>query len=121
MTALRSLYLCMSPLWGDARKISGRAAKGGTWPYIMSGGHDIFIKPNVFPLKGPFHCCGGENTMKEKKHPIKGGNTLLFAAIGGTIIALVLIFGTIWMGHSARRSTEEAVHSVSDFYLQELA
>ena len=59
--------------------------------------------------------------MKEKNHPIKGGNLLLFAAIGGTIIALVLIFGTIWMGHSARLSTEEAVHSVSDFYLQELA
>jgi len=59
--------------------------------------------------------------MKEKNHPIKGGNTLLFAAIGGVLIALVLIFGTIWMGHSARLSTEAAVHSVSDFYLQELA
>ena len=59
--------------------------------------------------------------MKKKNHPIKGANTLLFAMIGGVIIALVLIFGTIWMGQSASLSTEAAVHSVSDFYLQELA
>ena len=43
------------------------------------------------------------------------------AIISGIIIALVLILGTIWMGRSASKSTEEAVHSVSLFYLNELA
>ena len=43
------------------------------------------------------------------------------AIISGIIIALVLILGTKWMGRSASKSTEEAVHSVSLFYLNELA
>ena len=59
--------------------------------------------------------------MKGKRRVQQTGNTVLFAVIGGVIIAVVLIFGTVWMGHSARRSTEDAVHSVSIFYLQELA
>ena len=46
---------------------------------------------------------------------------LLMAMIGGVLIALLLILGNLWQGNSARRSTEEAVHSVSNFYLQELA
>ena len=48
-------------------------------------------------------------------------NIMKVAVIGGCIVAAVLILGTIWMGQSARRSTEEAVHSVSLFYLRELA
>ena len=59
--------------------------------------------------------------MDENKQAVQKNNTVLFAVIGGVMIAIVLIFGTLWMGQSARRSTEEAVHSVSDFYLQELA
>ena len=43
------------------------------------------------------------------------------AMIGGVLIGILLILGNIWQGDSARRSTEEAVHSVSNFYLQELA
>ena len=59
--------------------------------------------------------------MKENTRTVQKNNTVLLAVAGGAAVALVLIFGTFWMGHSARRSTEEAVHSVSDFYLQELA
>ena len=59
--------------------------------------------------------------MKENHQAVQKNNTVLFAAAGGVIVALVLIFGTLLLGQSARRSTEEAVHSVSNFYLQELA
>ena len=43
------------------------------------------------------------------------------AAIGVILIALILVVGSLWMGRSARESTEEAVHTVSLFYLNELA
>ena len=46
---------------------------------------------------------------------------LLKATIGCVLIGILLILSNIWQGNSARRSTEEAVHSVSNFYLQELA
>ena len=46
---------------------------------------------------------------------------LLIGLIGGVLVALLLILGNVWQGNSARKSTEEAVHSVSNFYLQELA
>ena len=41
--------------------------------------------------------------------------------IGSVLVAAILILGTIWTGRSARTSTQEAVHSVSLFYLDELA
>ena len=41
--------------------------------------------------------------------------------IGGVLIVLILIFGTIWTGHKAKQDTENAVNSVSLFYLDELA
>ena len=41
--------------------------------------------------------------------------------VGVVILAAILIFGTIGMGRSATRSTEEAVRSVSLLYLDELA
>ena len=43
------------------------------------------------------------------------------AVIGCIVIALILVFGTIWMGRSAKEGTETAVHSVSQLYLDELA
>ncbi|MBE5996836.1 MAG: response regulator [Lachnospiraceae bacterium] len=52
---------------------------------------------------------------------MKKQNSLLYAAIGGLAVALILTFGTAWMGRQARRSTNEAVHSVSLLYLDELA
>ena len=49
-------------------------------------------------------------------------NSIITAAIiGGIIIAFILVVGTIWVGQSAKRDTEAAVHSVSLLYLDELA
>ena len=43
------------------------------------------------------------------------------AVVGGILVILILVLGTIWMGRSASRDTEEAVRSVSLLYLDELA
>ena len=58
---------------------------------------------------------GGNNqkTPKSRNYQI--------AIIGGVLIVIMLILSNLWMGASARRSTEDAVHAVSDFYLEELA
>ena len=48
-------------------------------------------------------------------------NTLAVAMVGGLIVMLVLVLGTIWMGRNASRDTETAVRSVSLLYLDELA
>ncbi len=48
--------------------------------------------------------------------------SLMSAAVIGTAVVLaILIFGTVWTGQRARRDTSEAVSSVSQFYLNELA
>ena len=47
--------------------------------------------------------------------------TAWIAIAGSLVVAIILIGGTIWMGRNARRSTEEAVRSVSLLYLDELA
>lgn len=41
--------------------------------------------------------------------------------IGGILVALIMIMGTLWMGRSASDGTKQAVQSVSLFYLDELA
>jgi hypothetical protein len=41
--------------------------------------------------------------------------------IGALIVMVILILGTIFTGQSARRATDQAVRSVSLFYLDELA
>ncbi len=51
----------------------------------------------------------------------KKNNITLVAAIGGFIVILILVLGTIWMGRSASRDTEKAVRSVSLLYMDELA
>ena len=43
------------------------------------------------------------------------------ALIGGIALVLILMFGTIWVGRSAKADTETAVRSVSLLYLDELA
>ena len=55
--------------------------------------------------------------MKNSKH---NGVTLM-AVIGGIAAALVLIIGTLQLGHSAKTDTETAARSVSYLYLDELA
>lgn len=47
--------------------------------------------------------------------------TFAIAVTGGIAVILILVLGTIWMGQSAGRDTERAVHSVSLLYLDELA
>ena len=49
------------------------------------------------------------------------GSTFAVAAAGILLLILILVFGTIWMGRSATSATEEAVHSVSLLYMDELA
>ncbi|MBQ6385126.1 MAG: response regulator [Lachnospiraceae bacterium] len=51
----------------------------------------------------------------------KRNHTIFAAVIGGIVVALLLIVGTMWMGKSASVGTEEAVRSVSLLYLDELA
>lgn len=51
----------------------------------------------------------------------KKSGTVQVAVIGSIIAAAVLIIGTYWMGKSASRDTERAVHNVSSLYLDELA
>ncbi len=55
--------------------------------------------------------------MKDK---LKAG-TLKITVISVAVIILLLVLTTIWTGLSARSSTEKAVHTVSNFYLGELA
>ena len=59
--------------------------------------------------------------MRAEKRPPQKTGVFLTIVIGGIVIAATLILTTLLMGQSARRTTEEAVHVVSDFYLQELA
>lgn len=46
---------------------------------------------------------------------------LLIGAIGLLLAVIVLYFSNTWTVRSARQNTDEAVHTVSDFYLRELA
>ena len=50
-----------------------------------------------------------ELIVHEKQH----GNYVTTAIIGGIAVALIIVIGTLWMGRSAKRDIDEAVHSVS--------
>ncbi len=52
---------------------------------------------------------------------IRQSRTATVAIVGGIIVALILVLGTMWMGRSARTDTAAAVRSVSLLYLDELA
>ena len=41
--------------------------------------------------------------------------------IGGIIVAAILVITSLWIGRTAGHATEDAVHEVSIFYLDELA
>lgn len=47
--------------------------------------------------------------------------TKAIAIVGGAILAIILVVGTIGMGVIARRDTDRAVRTVSRMYLEELA
>ncbi len=55
--------------------------------------------------------------MREKKR----SSIMSMAILGGIVVAVVMVIGTLWMGQSSRRDTEKAVRSVSTLYLDELA
>ena len=45
----------------------------------------------------------------------------LIALVSGIALVVILVFGTIWVGRTAKTDTESAVRSVSLLYLDELA
>lgn len=47
--------------------------------------------------------------------------TKTIAIVGGAILVIILVAGTIGMGVIARRDTDRAVRTVSRMYLDELA
>ncbi len=51
----------------------------------------------------------------------QGGGIVREAVIGSIIVAVILVIGTFWTGHSAGEDTDDAVHTVSLMYLDELA
>lgn len=52
----------------------------------------------------------------------EGRKSMMVVAVTGSIVvALILVFGTLWTGRSASRDTEQAVRNVSLLYLDELA
>lgn len=51
----------------------------------------------------------------------KRRGTALIAIIGAIILLIILVLGTIRMGQSAKKDTEDAVRAVSSLYLDELA
>ncbi|MBO4368514.1 MAG: response regulator [Desulfovibrio sp.] len=55
--------------------------------------------------------------MSEKQHR----NIIRIAVIGSIIVTSLLIGSTLWMGNIAKSDTEQAVHTVSLFYLDELS
>ena len=56
--------------------------------------------------------------MAKKPHT---GGIMKTSILGAVLIAVILICGTLWTGHSARKDTESAVRAVSLLYLDELA
>ena len=59
--------------------------------------------------------------MKAKRAPAWKNHTLIIVLFSIAIMAALLYISNTWTIQSAHDSTEEAVHSVRDFYLQELA
>ena len=55
--------------------------------------------------------------MESKKRNL----TTPVAIVGGVLVLIILVLGTVWMGQSARHDTEQAARSVSLLYLDELA
>lgn len=58
---------------------------------------------------------------KQKVSSKKNSNAARIAIIGTLIIALIMVFSTVWVVHSARNDNEKAVRAVSLLYLDELA
>ena len=48
-------------------------------------------------------------------------NTVVIVSVGILLVALILVGGTLWMGSSASKGTDQAARNVSLLYLDELA
>ena len=48
-------------------------------------------------------------------------NTVIIVSVGILLVALILVGGTLWMGSSASKGTDQAARNVSLLYLDELA
>ena len=59
--------------------------------------------------------------MKIEKEGSQSKRMTRVAVLGGLIVAVLLILTTLWTGRSTKLNAEQAVHSASNFYLQELA
>ena len=62
----------------------------------------------------------GENQKEKKQYGIRSLNVRI-SLIGGLMVVLIIIVGTLWMGQSAKKDIDDAVHSVGSLYLSELA
>ena len=51
----------------------------------------------------------------------KGNYTARIAIAGSIVVLVILVFGTVWMGRSAKNDTEKAVRTVSLMFMDELA
>ena len=51
----------------------------------------------------------------------KRKNTLTIAVVGGLLVLIIFVLGTVWMTFEAKNDTDAAVRSVSLLYLDELA
>ena len=60
---------------------------------------------------------GGVSGMKNRRD----NKTAVIATIGGIILAIILVGGTMLMGRLARKDAVDAVRNVSLLYLDELA
>lgn len=56
----------------------------------------------------------------DKRSGGQKGWAISAALLGIVAVAVILVFGTFWMGQSAKKDTDRAVRSVSLLYLNEL-
>ncbi|MBE6028840.1 MAG: response regulator [Clostridiales bacterium] len=63
----------------------------------------------------------GETMEKNRTWKNLRKNNMLIALTGILLVTTILVLGTIWMGQTAKKNSEEAVERVSSLYLDELA
>ena len=59
-----------------------------------------------------------KNTHEQEQEKEK--STIPMAIVGGAIIAILLIFSTLWINRSNLSSISLAVHSAGEIYLREM-
>ena len=59
--------------------------------------------------------------MQRERKGDRRNQAIPIVVVGGILIVVILVFGTLWTGRTAQRDTIDAVRSVSSLYLDELA